>query len=111
MLKALAKDPIIGLCEYRSPDAFHMSADFLKKCKVHVEKLCEAIRPEYADMPFEQVEGLLAGIKVDEVPAEEFPQMERLSECPTFTQFFHIYSRQHCEAVQALLHYTVSHVV
>jgi hypothetical protein len=110
MIRALAKDPVIALCEYRPPDALLGSAEFLKKCKVHVEKLAEVVRPEFADLPFEQVQEAIRDLKVDEVLADELPPMERLSECPTFTQFFHIYARQHCEAVQALLHYTVSHI-
>jgi hypothetical protein len=109
MIRALAKDPIIALCEYRPPDAFQLSVDFMKKCKSHVEKLCELVKPELADVPFEQVEASLGELHAEEIPAEQFPPMEKLSECPAFTQFLHIYARQHCEGVQALLHYSISH--
>jgi hypothetical protein len=111
LVQALAKEPSIALCEYRPPDAFNMSSDFMKKCQAHVRKLCQAARPEFAEIQFQQVEAVIPEIRVDEVPTDDFPEMDNLSECPTFTEFFHIYARQHCESVQALLQYAISHFV
>jgi hypothetical protein len=112
LLQALAKEPWIGICEYRPPDAFQVSTEFMKKCKTHVRQLVEAVAaiPNFADMPFGQAEVALAEINVDIVGQDSFKKLCEFSECPVFSQFFHIFARQHCENIQALLHYTMSHI-
>lgn len=109
MLQALSKDPAIHGCSYRPPDAFPMSAEFLKKCMVHVQEVTDfALQEGCGDAQYQQVEAKIANMKVEAVPHEQFPTMEKLSECPTFTEFFHIFARQHCEDVQVMLHYAIS---
>jgi hypothetical protein len=50
MIGVLGKDPIIALCEYRPPDAFQVSVDFLPNCRTHVQRLCAVLKPELAEM-------------------------------------------------------------
>jgi hypothetical protein len=112
LLQALARDSIIGICEYRPPDAFPRSSEFTEKCKAHIQKLIEAVSviPDFAEMQVEQAKAAWKDTQLDPVPQEEFPAMDPLSERPTFAQFFHVFERQHCENVQAMLHYAASHI-
>jgi hypothetical protein len=45
------------------------------------------LKPELAEVLFEQIEVSLGTLRADEVPSEAFRRMEKLSECPTFTNF------------------------
>ena len=109
MLQALAKEPGICACVYRPPDAFTMSSEFMKKCKAHVQDLTDtALQEGFGDAQYAQVEAKLSSLKVESVPHEQFPELEKLSECPMYSEFFHIFARQHCEDVQAMLHYAIS---
>lgn len=110
LIQAISKEPAISACNYEIPDSLNSSADFLKKCRTHVQKLTESVGPELGDMPDSQVESTLPNIKIEEVPHDTFPQIEKFSECPDYTQLFHIFSRQHCENIQAFLQYAVSHI-
>lgn len=110
LLKALSKEQAITACEYEAPASFGNSSEFLKKCKNHVDKLVEAIGTEVGDMQDQQIEAKLSTLKIENVDHDSFPQIAKFSECPTYTQFFHIYSRQHCENIQAFLHFSVSHI-
>ena len=110
MLQALSKEPAIAACSYTIPDSLSNATDFLNKCKAHAQTLCESLSSDVGDMQDAQVEAMLPNLKVDVVNHDTFQQIEKLSECPTFTQFFHIYARQHCENTQAFLQYAASHI-
>lgn len=110
LLQAISKEPAISACSFDVPDALKNSQDFLNKCRDHVLQLVKLVGSEVGDMQDAQVETKLHDMKIENVAHDTFPTIEKFSECPDYTQLFHIYSRQHCENIQAFLQYAVSHI-
>ena len=109
LLISLSKYPGICFCSYTAPSAFSNSNLFMKKCLSHANNLSN-ILSEIQEKEETQIAKILNEFNIESIQPDNFPNITPQTERPKYDGFLHIFSRQHCENIQILLQYTISHL-